>query len=344
MPPGDPDKAEPPAVFEIRTPAAPGAVAVIRLDLANEHTDPGTIGCEAPPVGRLGLRHIFGIDHALVARPDAATLLVMPHGGAAVVRSIVERLVASGCVPTEGSIGCDLAIVSDPADADEIEARMLETLARAPSPLAVDLLLDQPRRWEALAAGRPSPDDLANARVLGRLVTPPTVVAIGRPNIGKSSLLNAIGGQSLALAFDRSGTTRDAVGAMIDAGGLVVRWIDTPGLPEHAPSDAPTDEHRLAARALADVALIVSCHDAGSEALDPRAVAPIDDEVPVLHVTTRADRLAPGDDGEAGVVRTSVVDGSGLGELVSAVREALVPASVFADPRPWRFWSGVGGG
>ncbi|NEP07194.1 MAG: GTP-binding protein, partial [Okeania sp. SIO4D6] len=52
----------------------------------------------------------------------------------------------------------------------------------------------------------------------------------GPPNAGKSTLLNAIVGRSVAITSDRPGTTRDLVESAIDLNGLPIVFIDTAGL------------------------------------------------------------------------------------------------------------------
>jgi tRNA modification GTPase len=58
------------------------------------------------------------------------------------------------------------------------------------------------------------------------------VAILGRPNAGKSSLLNAIAGSELALVSDIPGTTRDAIETPVDLSGMKVRFVDTAGLRE----------------------------------------------------------------------------------------------------------------
>jgi tRNA modification GTPase len=58
------------------------------------------------------------------------------------------------------------------------------------------------------------------------------VVLIGEPNVGKSSLLNRLAGEDVAIVTDVPGTTRDAVREQIDIDGLPVHIIDTAGLRE----------------------------------------------------------------------------------------------------------------
>lgn len=304
--------------FAIETPDAPGGVGVVRLTAPDMEAFFTAAGVRPVGIGASGVRRVFGVDEALVARPDGRTLLIMPHAGGAIMRSIAAGLVGAGAQPD----GPGDAASAWPEAADAVEARMLSALARAASPLAVDLLLDQPRRWrdEACTAGQ------ADASVLGRLLTPPVVVAVGAANIGKSSLLNALSGASVALAFDRPGTTRDAVGALVDLGGLVVRWVDTPGVEGHAP------EPVLEETGLAD--LVVRCADATADG--PLALGA--DRPRSLVVATRADKGTPRFACDALV---SARTGRGVAELGLAVREALVPAAALAHPGPWRFWDGA---
>ena len=56
------------------------------------------------------------------------------------------------------------------------------------------------------------------------------VLILGRPNVGKSSLLNALLGESRAIVTDIPGTTRDTVEEFMEVGGLPLRLIDTAGV------------------------------------------------------------------------------------------------------------------
>jgi tRNA modification GTPase len=79
-------------------------------------------------------------------------------------------------------------------------------------------------------------DQIARALSLGRqgsvLRSGVQVVLAGRPNVGKSSLLNRLAGEDLAIVTEIPGTTRDAVRQMIQIDGVPVNVIDTAGLRE----------------------------------------------------------------------------------------------------------------
>ena len=67
------------------------------------------------------------------------------------------------------------------------------------------------------------------------------VAIVGRPNVGKSSLLNALAGESRVLVDDAAGTTRDPVDELIEFGGSTWRFIDTAGIRRRAHQDSGTD-------------------------------------------------------------------------------------------------------
>lgn len=310
--------------YAIETPAAPGGVSVIRLETDDPDGFFGRASIHPVGVGSCSVRAVFGVDQALIARPAECVVLIMPHGGAMIVRSIAGSLDTLGAERVTGGEGGRGAW---PEAEDPIEASMLATLARAASPLAVDLLLDQPRRWRSWKPG----DPIADGSVLRRLVEPAVVVAVGGANIGKSSLLNALAGASVALAFDRAGTTRDSVGVLLHLGGLVVRWVDTPGL-----TDAHDRGWGVVQEAMTGADLVLRCADAvGDGPVMPGGDGPC----PFLTVATRADRGRPRFATDA---VTSTVTGKGLEGLVAGVREVLVPRAVLDDPAPWRFCDSVG--
>jgi GTP-binding protein len=67
------------------------------------------------------------------------------------------------------------------------------------------------------------------------------VALIGRPNVGKSSLLNILAGSTRALVDDVAGTTRDPVDELIELGGSIWRFIDTAGIRKRANQASGTD-------------------------------------------------------------------------------------------------------
>src|SRR5690606_23867621 len=144
-------------------------------------------------------------------------------------------------------------------------------------------------------------DLLAGAR-LGALVRDGVRVVIGgRPNAGKSTLLNALVERDRAIVDDTPGTTRDVVEAERELGGLLFRFVDTAGLRDTADQiEAEGVRRTHAAIAAADALLYVYDASAGLDAEEEAFLAALAAEhaaLPVLRVANKADLLA---DAEAG--------------------------------------------
>ncbi|MFZ4574623.1 MAG: GTPase, partial [Phycisphaerales bacterium] len=249
--------------WRLLTPAqGQGAIAAFEVSAPTEaELDSALLavcGGRGVPVGAMPLRNLAGVDEGIVARWSPTCAHLMCHGGPAVVRELGRALSALG-IDTADASGCLW-----PEAATELERRMLAALSRAASPMAVDLLLAQPALWEGRSLEAPR---TARDRTLRRLIDPPMIAAIGPANVGKSSLLNALAGRQVAVVADEPGTTVDHVGVLIDLAGLVVRFVDTPGLREFAPEY----ERRAAEKAAEVVAgadLVLLCGDASAPAPD----------------------------------------------------------------------------
>lgn len=307
-------------------PGRGGAIALIELRGAVEEAL-RRLNIARVPVGRTGLRTLAGVDEGVVARWSETSATLCPHAGPAVVAALTRALEAADI----DRLRAPDARTLYPEARDEIEAEMLAALARAASPLAVDLLLDQPGRWAGRRSAEASAADAERARVLNRLIDPPLVAAVGRPNIGKSTLLNALAKRAVALTGAVAGTTRDHVGVMLDLGGLVVRYVDLPGFSDDPAGAGELDRQaqRLARPIALAADLVVLCADARTPAPAwPNGQA-------TLRVGLRAD-LGPGGPGTH--VSVSALTGEGLGALSAAVLESLVPRAARESPEPWRFW------
>jgi tRNA modification GTPase len=149
---------------------------------------------------------------------------------------------------------------------------------------------------------------LADAR-RGRLVREGLSIAIvGRPNVGKSSLFNALAGASRAIVTEVPGTTRDLVTETIDLEGLRVTLVDTAGLRETADRvEAEGVSRSRQAIAVADLVLVVIDED------QPQII-----ENKHLVVQNKCDLGRP-DRG----IRVSATSGEGLDELRAAIVAAL---------------------
>jgi tRNA modification GTPase len=152
-----------------------------------------------------------------------------------------------------------------------------------------------------------------------------TIALAGRPNVGKSSLLNALAGEDRALVHAEPGTTRDLVDAAISVGGYAVRLVDTAGIrTTHDPVEAAGVERARRTMAEADLTLLVLEAPGAPDEEDRRIAAELDRER-LMVVRNKIDlgddeagrRFAEGLAGEtATVVPVSARRGDGLDLLV----------------------------
>jgi tRNA modification GTPase len=156
---------------------------------------------------------------------------------------------------------------------------------------------------------------------------------IGAPNVGKSSLLNRLTGESRAIVTDIPGTTRDPIRADLNLDGLPVEVVDTAGL--RAAADAVEAEgvkRALAEAASADIVLAIqACSNDRSFELQPPdieeyfcglEIANVDRErlIPVLNKIDLNPALAAGARA-GGLLVVSAETGEGVEELREAIRE-----------------------
>lgn len=298
--------------------AGVGGVALIRVS-GDVDAALRSIGVAPVGVGEARLRDLMGVDEGLVVRWSASEAHLTPHGGARIVARLSAAMELAGIARRSEERW--------PEAADALEGMMLSALARAASAGAVDLLLAQPARWRSwdpLAHGHE--ETMRVSRALRRLIDPALVVAVGAPNVGKSTLLNALARREVALVADEPGVTRDHVGAMLELDGLVVRWVDTPGVREGGGSEE-VEARRIAASVVAGADLVVRCGDPAAGFVADGAP-----EVAML-VGLRADEgRAPGAE-----LCVSAMTGEGMEAFARAVRRRLVPDEALAWEGPFVF-------
>lgn len=169
-------------------------------------------------------------------------------------------------------------------------------------------------------------DLLAAARRGRRLRDGMKLVIAGAPNVGKSSLLNALAGQETAIVTNIPGTTRDVLREHIEIDGLPLHIVDTAGLRDA--SDEVEKEGIRRARAeltTADRILLVTDASLTAESdIDPASFLPEErGSIPVTLIRNKIDLVDRGDDTgnlmppiDADVVlNLSVADGTGMDQL-----------------------------
>lgn len=155
-------------------------------------------------------------------------------------------------------------------------------------------------------------EELELANQSEKLRTGFAVAIVGPPNVGKSTLLNALAGREAAITSDIAGTTRDVIEVLLDVNGLPVRFLDTAGLRE---TDDPVEiigvKRAVSAARDADLRLLLRSADTLQERNE--LYQPGDIEVFTktdLHCTPEGFGI-------------SAETGEGIAELMSKIGETL---------------------
>lgn len=338
-----------------------------------------TLGRVFDSAGRV-LDHVLGVrfpaPHSYTGE-DCAELHC--HGSPVALREILSALFDAGARQAEAGEFTKRAFLNGQLDLTEAEAVIdlidAETAAAARNAVAQldgglrrvleplqDALLDVASRFyavvdypdeeiedvkpdeinDALRKSAEVLDNLLGACRRGRVLKSGLRAAIiGRPNAGKSSLLNALAGFDRAIVTEIPGTTRDAIEETAVCGGILLRLIDTAGL-----RDASDTVERLGversrqAASGADLIFVVADGSAAPSPEDAQALALARDAgKPWILVRNKCDLPEhpdfPARDGE---IRVSAKTGAGLSDLESAVRTLFPdggasPGTLLTDER-----------
>jgi GTP-binding protein Era len=180
------------------------------------------------------------------------------------------------------------------------------------------------------------------------------VALVGRPNVGKSTLLNALVGEKLSIVTPRAQTTRDAVTGILTTGRAQLIFVDTPGLLEPQYTlHRSMQETAFAALQDADVVLLLLDATRPAEVPEGEALAALRKQRhTLLAVVNKVDAAPSGPaaleswcERELGVrtQRISAVTKEGLEALLTALESALPVAPFYYPPdelavQPVRFF------
>ena len=301
-----------------------------------------------------GLALFFPAPHSYTGED---VLELQGHGGPMVMQLLLRRCVELGARVAEPGEFTRRAFLNDRLDlaqaesvADLIDAASAEAARSAARSLAgefstrihrlvddlvelrvhVEACIDFPeeeidpadRKWqrERIDALRTSLAALLAQAEQGAVLREGlTVVLVGRPNVGKSSLLNRLAGDEVAIVTPIAGTTRDYVRATVSLEGVPVHLVDTAGLRE-----AKDEVERIGIertwRAIEGAGAAMFIEDAQGASPEDRALRErLPPELPTARVVNKVDLTrepAGRSVGEDGVVlRVSAKTGAGVAEL-----------------------------
>ena len=167
-------------------------------------------------------------------------------------------------------------------------------------------------------------ESLAQSFALGNVLKEGVQVAIaGRPNVGKSTLLNRLAGEERAMVSEIAGTTRDTVEIMTNIGGVIYRFIDTAGL--HTTNDRLEQMGiERTAEALRKARIILWLTDDGSTTLEEDLIGYTPAEGQSLYrIITKIDLAENGSTPTPShypTIRLSARTGEGIEQLQEALR------------------------
>ncbi|MCA9136123.1 MAG: 50S ribosome-binding GTPase [Planctomycetales bacterium] len=321
------------------------------------------------PLGQADGDHQPASESVVVVQTSPQRYEIHCHGGRAAIERIFDDLAGLGVIRVAAK--ATNAVGVDTADQDDrLITEALEVLPKCTTTRTAAIALDQIRGalcdWrtqaiKTLESDANSTDQIAReaikivarGRVGVRLTRPWDVVLAGPPNVGKSSLINAIVGYDRSITMDVAGTTRDVLDAETVFDGWPVRLRDTAGLHD---SDHAIEKEGIerALRAVSQADLVVQVSQPGAESDIPTlrrtisglsetpsdtSMSPPRDSVeaaavPILCVMNKfdlaIDRYDPQritrqiNDSESKLITTVATTGQGISELIHAIIETLL--------------------
>jgi tRNA modification GTPase len=248
--------------------------------------DAGEFTARAYFAGKLDLSEAEGVA-ATIAASNAQEL--------SAARQLLAGELAHRLRPAVDQLAGTLALVEVGIDFSEEDVTFLATdeIHRRVTEIDTDL--------EAL---------LSDSARFERLIHEPRIVLVGRPNAGKSTLINALSGQRRSIVSDIAGTTRDVLSAPLDLQHGRVQLLDVAGIEAHsAPGEIDRQMQKHAARAIETAEHVVLVHDATDANPPPSLI-----RQPDLVVRSKSD-LGAHHEFQASQLLVSAKTGAGLDSL-----------------------------
>lgn len=342
--------AEAPLTFSVITPAGRGAVAAVSLrgKWIRTEDDP-TFPFQSTsagrrlrdqPLGRIWYGKWRG-EEVVVCRLSDDEWEIHCHGGSAAVDAICIDLQTLGGrrrPPAEFQRQSVGALAAEYAEALQRAAtwNSAERLLRHPT----NELMEVCTGWLSQLASGEAFNFAGAAAIVNRirslasfglhLTKPWSVILVGEPNVGKSSLLNRIAGFERAIVHEEPGTTRDLVAVDCAAAGRPVRFIDSAGIRNSAESlESLGIDKALAESDAADLVLHLCDVSRPVSEAENDLLARWPNALRVAHKCDLAP--AEGRPIPSGALRASARTGEGLDDLLEAVVERLIPEEPSPD-------------
>ncbi len=321
------------------TPSGRGAVATIRV--VGQLRDRGDVLFRAAnrramsdlPLDRLCFGQWGGepTEDVVLCRDSSNSWEVHCHGGHAAVQRIVADLTRAGCCrvdwpeqwpPAASLLERESVIALSQATTARTAAWIAKQMERLPCEIAKWRRLIQAGDWAEFVA---TLDGHLKWSSFGQHLTQPwSVVLAGRPNVGKSSLINALVGYERSIVFDQPGTTRDVVTAETVFDGWPMRFSDTAGQRGSA-DELESSGIARAREALSAADCQVLVIDA-SQPPQPEDLQLLRDWPTALIVAHKADLPDQWHDSlPSHAIRVSALQRTGLSELSSTIVRRLIP-------------------
>jgi len=251
--------------------------------------------------------------------------LAQAEAVAALVQALTERAQSAALRNLDGALSREIRAVRDEllslmAALEVVVEYADEDLEEVPTEAVKAVIGEAMERLEGLIA------TYREGRILKEGAT---VALAGKPNVGKSSLLNRLAGEERAIVSPVPGTTRDYIETWVKIGGLPVRLVDTAGLRESAERIEELGVERAQkVMETADLVLFVVDGSAAVTSEDERAYEKVK-KFPHLVVLNKCDlgivadfKSVAGENCET--LEVSAVTGAGVSGLMERIEERLL--------------------